>query len=235
LCILLRIRFVPFLFLSFIYTPRPLRTPNYLGLLRLLHQPRPPPHKSTHHPLLNFEEEEEENDQDMDDTSDELSSYGTCIVCQEDLNEPKAFGSLGLVQPSRLLRKHPDSHSQYLNELMTMPQLLDRASPHDTTFPSANAEELDTTSSPNFDGFPTQYTRFGLHASACGHMMHLNCFQVYNPSILHEWHRSHATRNHPENIQRKEYICPLCESLGNVLLPVLHPNNAPASQTPFPD
>jgi hypothetical protein len=106
----------------------------------------------------------------MDDTSDELSSYGTCIVCQEDLNEPKAFGSLGLVQPSRLLRNHPDSHSQYLNELMTMPQSLNRASPHNTTFPPANAEELDATSSPNFDGLPTQHTHFGLHASACGHM-----------------------------------------------------------------
>lgn len=183
---------------------------------------------------LNFEEEEEENEQDMDETSDELSSYGTCIVCQEDLNEAKAFGSLGLVQPSRLLRKHPDSHSQYLNELMTMPQSLDRASPRDNTFPPANAEELDTTSSPNFDGFPTQYTRFGLHASVCGHMMHLDCFQVYNSSIRQR-HRSHATRNHPENIHRKEYICPLCKSLGNVLLPVLHPSNAPASQVPFPD
>ncbi|KIK46138.1 hypothetical protein CY34DRAFT_800850 [Suillus luteus UH-Slu-Lm8-n1] len=183
---------------------------------------------------LNFEEEEDENDQDMDETPDDLSSYGTCIVCQEDLNEAKAFGSLGLVQPSRLLRKHPDSHSQYLNELMTMPQSLDRASPRDTTFPPANAEELDTTSSPNFDGFPTQYTRFGLHASVCGHMMHLDCFQNYNSSIRQR-HRSHATRNHPENIHRKEYICPLCKSLGNVLLPVLHPSKAPASQVPFPD
>ncbi|KAG1769710.1 hypothetical protein EV702DRAFT_1250808 [Suillus placidus] len=72
--------------------------------------------------LLNFEEEEEENDQDMDETSDELSSYGTCIVCQEDLNEAKVFGSLWPTQPSRLVRKCPDSHSQYLNELMIMPQ-----------------------------------------------------------------------------------------------------------------
>lgn len=183
---------------------------------------------------LNFEEEDDDNDQDMDEDLNKLSSYGTCIVCQEDLNEAKAFGTLGLIQPSRLLRKHPDSHSQYLNELMTMPQSLDRASPRDTTFPPANAEELDSVSPPNFDGFPAQYTRFGLHASLCGHMMHLDCFQVYNSSIRQR-HRSHATRNHPEIIQRKEYICPLCKSLGNVLLPVLHPSNAPASQVPFSD
>ncbi|KAJ8593596.1 hypothetical protein M405DRAFT_731193 [Rhizopogon salebrosus TDB-379] len=183
---------------------------------------------------LNFEDEDEDNDQDVGEDLNELSSFGTCIVCQEDLNDAKAFGTLGLVQPSRLLRKHPDSHSQYLNELMTMSQSLDRTSPRNTTFPPANAEEFDTVSPPNFDGFPALYTRFGLHASVCGHMMHLDCFQVYNSSIRQR-HRSHATRNHPENIQRKEYICPLCKSLGNVLLPVLHPSNAPASQTPFPD
>jgi len=184
---------------------------------------------------LNFGDDDEDNDQDEAEDLNRLSSFGTCIVCQEDLNEAKAFGTLGLVQPSRLLRKHPDSHIQYLNELMTMPESLDRAIPRDTTFPPANAEELDRVSPSNFDGFPMQYnTRFGLHASACGHMMHLDCFQVYNSSIRQR-HRSHATRNHPENIQHKEYICPLCKSLGNVLLPVLHPSSASASQVPFPD
>ncbi|KAG2336276.1 hypothetical protein BDR05DRAFT_1006022 [Suillus weaverae] len=93
--------------------------------------------------------------QQANETSDELSSYGTCIVCQEDLHEAKVFGPY--------IRKHPDSHSQFLNERMTIPQSFDRASPHDTTFPPANAEELDTASLPNFDGFPTQYARFRLY------------------------------------------------------------------------
>ncbi|KAG2337077.1 hypothetical protein BDR05DRAFT_1048825 [Suillus weaverae] len=43
---------------------------------------------------FNFKEEEEENDQDMDEVSDELSSYDTCIVCQEDLNEGNISTSL---------------------------------------------------------------------------------------------------------------------------------------------
>jgi hypothetical protein len=112
--------------LPFIYTHTPTLMHTQLLRSTMTTSPTmPTAPKLKHHPLLNFKEEEEENDQDMDDTSDELSSYGTCIVCQEDLNEPKAFGSLGLIQPSQLLRKHPDSHSQYLNELMTMPQLLD--------------------------------------------------------------------------------------------------------------
>jgi E3 ubiquitin-protein ligase UBR1 len=71
---------------------------------------------------LNFEDEDEDSDQDVDEDLYELSSFGTCIVFQEYL---KAFGTLGLVQHSQLFRKHPDSHSQYLDELMTMSQSLD--------------------------------------------------------------------------------------------------------------
>jgi E3 ubiquitin-protein ligase UBR1 len=111
-----------------------------------------------------------------------------------------------------------------------MSQSLDRASPRDTTFPPANAEEFDTVSPPNFDSFPALYTCFSLYASACDHMMHLDCSPVYNSSICQR-HCSHVTRNYPENIQRKEHICPLCKSSSNVLLVL----NAPVSQTPFPD
>ena len=54
-------------------------------------------------------------------------------------------------------------------------------------------------------------------------MMHLDCFQVYSVSIRQR-HRAQATRDHPKGIPRKEYICPLCKSLGNVILPVTHPD-----------
>jgi E3 ubiquitin-protein ligase UBR1 len=38
---------------------------------------------------------------------EEAVSFGTCIVCQEDLNGAggKLFGALGLIQPSRLIRR----------------------------------------------------------------------------------------------------------------------------------
>ncbi|KAF8548664.1 hypothetical protein OG21DRAFT_1489208 [Imleria badia] len=187
---------------------------------------------------INFEDVDDDEDEDMEETPEELVQYGSCIVCQEDLNDSKPWGTLGLIQPSRFLRKHPDSHSAYLNELMGMQPSLDRGSqqPPPSTFPSVdmNHHEDVTQFAPNFDGFPAQYTRFGLHTSMCGHMMHMECFQVYNTSVRQR-HRSHATRNHPENILRKEYICPLCKSLGNVLLPIARPSTLPATTVPFPD
>lgn len=42
-------------------------------------------------------------------------------------------------------------------------------------------------------------------------------------------------RNHPESIPRKEYICPLCKSLGNVILPVSRPAPTTLVRVPFPD
>ncbi|KAJ7691341.1 hypothetical protein B0H17DRAFT_1169139 [Mycena rosella] len=188
---------------------------------------------------FNFEDMGEDEDE-LDEGAEgaEEASYGTCIVCQEDLNAAgRPFGTLGMVQPSRFVRRHPDSQNSYLNEVLQTPASLDRAAaPANNKFPPAQAEELDAraSASTNFEGFPSQFTRFGLHASVCSHMMHLDCFQVYSVSIRQR-HRAQATRNHPESIPRKEYICPLCKSLGNVILPVTRAAPTALVRVPFPD
>ncbi|OCH94170.1 hypothetical protein OBBRIDRAFT_884943 [Obba rivulosa] len=191
------------------------------------------------HFRVNYEDMDDEDDEAGEETPEQPVSYGTCIVCQEELNASKSFGSLGLIQPSKLLRRFPDSYYQYLNEAILAPSSLDRSAdnPVDTSFPPSNAEGKDAKarSSHHFDGFPNQHTRFGLHASICSHMMHLECFHVYNTSIRQR-HRQQATRNHPENIARKEYICPLCKSLGNVMLPMpIGVNTVEMNDVPFTD
>lgn len=186
---------------------------------------------------FNFDDVDDDEDEKMDVTEDEQVTYGTCIVCQEDLNSSRSFGTLGMLQPSRFIRRQPDGHNVYLNETLQTPPSMDRSdSSAAPTFPPVDAELLDTKAgSPlNFDGFPTKHTRFGLNASVCSHMMHLDCFHVYSVSIRQR-HRAQATRNHPESISRKEYICPLCKSLGNVILPVTTPPPATLSSVPFPD
>jgi E3 ubiquitin-protein ligase UBR1 len=186
---------------------------------------------------INFDDVDDEDDEDMEESHEEQISHGTCIVCQEDLNGVRPFGTLGLLQSSRLVRRHPDSHNVFLNDVLQTPSSLDCSSKSsEAVFPPQDADALDakSLSSTSFEGFPAQYTRFGLHSSICSHMMHLDCFQVYSMSIRQR-HRSQATRNHPENISRKEYICPLCKSLGNVILPVTHASALPLSTVPFPD
>ena len=188
--------------------------------------------------LTNFDDADEDEDEDMEVETEEQFSYGTCIVCQEDLNSNRPFGALCLVQPSRFIRRHPDSQNPYLNEVLETAPSLDRV-PRPAVpvgFPPSREEVLAAkgSTSGNFDGFPAAYTRFGLHSSVCSHMMHLDCFHQYNLSIRSR-HRAQGTRNHPENITRKEYICPLCKSLGNVMLPVPRASSTKLSETAFPD
>lgn len=188
---------------------------------------------------LNFEGdiEVEDEDKDMLEADEQTISFGTCIVCQEDLNSSKGFGALGLIQPSRLVRKHPDGQHPYLNEALLSQLNMDRDTRTPESFPPKNAEARDAMkklSATSFDGFPAHFTKFGLFASVCTHMMHLDCFQVYNMSIKHR-HRAQGQRNHPECIARKEYICPLCKSLGNVVFPVSLSSKAILNTTPFSD
>ena len=185
---------------------------------------------------IDFDEDMEDEDEDG---ADAPISYGSCIVCQEPLNNSKAFGSLGFVQPSRLLRRYPDAVPSYLSEVLVCPETLDVPvdPPSEAIFPplTAASKEVNKTRPPSFESFPPQYTRFGLNASICSHMMHLECFIVYSSSIRQR-HRAQATRNHPESIPRKEYICPLCKSLGNVILPVTPPDSgASLIDIPFSD
>ncbi|KAG0208840.1 hypothetical protein BGX28_000315 [Mortierella sp. GBA30] len=68
-------------------------------------------------------------------------------------------------------------------------------------------------------GFPTTSHRRGLYTSSCGHLMHVKCFETYVRS-LQQRHEAQHNRNHPEDPSQREYMCPLCKSLGNLLLPI---------------
>lgn len=136
---------------------------------------------------------------------------GTCIVCQEDVNDRSLpYGLLGLIQTSNIMRETPMNDSSLFNEIYTMGSNLD------VDWQDRQCLEDD---SDNISGFPAQMHKTGLYASSCGHLMHIKCFEVYCTSIDSR-HSAQLTRNHPENRSRKEFMCPLCKSLGNLLLPV---------------
>ncbi|KAJ7808109.1 hypothetical protein B0H14DRAFT_3762717 [Mycena olivaceomarginata] len=120
-----------------------------------------------------FDDGSDEEDAGMDDTEEEASS-GTCIVCQEDLTAARPFENLGMT-----------------------PASLDRTIPGvpGTAFlpPQAEARDAKAGASPNFEGFLAQFTRFGLHASVCSHMMHLDCFQSLGNVILPVSHPAPTT------------------------------------------
>ncbi|KAI8369913.1 hypothetical protein EDC96DRAFT_503828 [Choanephora cucurbitarum] len=136
---------------------------------------------------------------------------GTCIVCQEDVNDRSLpYGLLGLIQTSNIVRETPMNDTSLINDIYKMGANLD------TDWDDHQCLDESASTVP---GFPAHLHKTGLYASSCGHLMHIKCFEVYCNSIDSR-HAAQLTRNHPENRSRKEFMCPLCKSLGNILLPV---------------
>ena len=147
------------------------------------------------------------------------SSLGSCIVCQEELTTSTPFGSLALIQTSSFIRLSPTGAGLLQQEVLDMPTDLDKNADAIRPFGVAGQETGEKEGRGGTShGFP-RHTRKGLFASACGHSMHVSCFETYCASIQQR-HTTQITRNHPENPERKEFICPLCKSLGNILLPL---------------
>ena len=172
-----------------------------------------------------------------------------CIICQGPCDSTSAFGLLGLVQSSRMVRNAPMQYADTVLKIITENTSLDteiddsadnwpsgryRDSQHQELSASEIASQATIPSGyinggkacgalSTIGGFPPHYQSRGMHVSTCNHSMHLTCFQEYYKSIEHT-HQQQLTRNHPESLVRHEYLCPLCRNLGNVLIPVL-PNS----------
>ncbi|GAA5856549.1 hypothetical protein JCM8547_005859 [Rhodosporidiobolus lusitaniae] len=188
--------------------------------------------------LANVEDEEDDDEDEEGDGEDgeammkeappapkPRTNFGSCIVCQDDLDEAAPFGMLALVQGSNLVRLTPagESNAPFQEEILSLPPSLDRDASHLRPYGTAS-HKLPIggfTAADSTDGlargFP-QSQKAGLHASSCGHLMHLACFERYCRS-LEQRHQQQPTRKHPETLERREFTCPLCKSLGNVLLP----------------
>lgn len=180
----------------------------------------------------------DEDDEMEDEADDDEIVYGPCMVCQEDCTSRVACGSMALIQPSKLVRLSPMNALPWLEEALDVPPNLDRT-PLEQTGQNNNNDDDDTMMSdgpklpstpppqPTIpDSFPLNNFKFGLYTSTCGHLMHLDCFEGYTKTTENR-HHSQAARNHPENVARREFNCPLCKSLGNVLLPMQNPYDRP--------
>ncbi|KAE8262492.1 hypothetical protein A4X03_0g2408 [Tilletia caries] len=173
-----------------------------------------------------YGDEDDDDDEEMDEETDGAEdtkpaepSYGSCIMCQEELDSSQAFGSLVHVQTSRTMRLTPYHESRYFQQVVDTPLTLDRFGA-DGKRVRARPEARPNVAGPTPTGmFPTSEHRFGLHASTCGHLMHVTCFQSYCQST-EQRHNSQVARNQPEDLERFEFVCPLCKSLGNVILPI---------------
>ncbi|XP_069190099.1 E3 ubiquitin-protein ligase UBR2 isoform X3 [Procambarus clarkii] len=122
----------------------------------------------------------------------------TCILCHQEDIVGKGDGNTGrpmvlgaLIQRSTVLSRNRTRH-------------LDQPENHDPLLLPADLH-------------------WGAHTSSCGHAMHAQCWQKYFDDVLtKERRRPYRFRqNLSFDIEKFEYLCPLCEALCNTALPLL--------------
>ncbi|XP_011302105.1 E3 ubiquitin-protein ligase UBR2 [Fopius arisanus] len=61
------------------------------------------------------------------------------------------------------------------------------------------------------------------HTSTCGHVMHASCWEKYFDNVLAKENRRPYRLRQPASfdVEKHEYLCPLCECLSNTVLPLL--------------
>ncbi|ORY94367.1 hypothetical protein BCR43DRAFT_459965 [Syncephalastrum racemosum] len=137
---------------------------------------------------------------------------GTCIVCQEELDKSQTYGVLGLVQRSKNTRRAPLANPDVLLDIVETAQGQDTWATHMET--SQEKKQI-------FHGLPgpPSESEGYPHISSCGHLMHASCFDNYQQTVQND--TMTAIQSLLPEFRRRQFLCPLCKALGNVLLPIV--------------
>jgi E3 ubiquitin-protein ligase UBR1 len=155
-----------------------------------------------------------------------------CILCQEDTDNDRIYGSFAFIAPSEILRQTPVDDADYVKEVLDTPENLDQSADAIRPFGVAKfaTETVETIRADGSKGtqerrglgkgFPHDSAFQGPTLTSCGHIMHFSCFEAYLVATKRR-HAQHISRNHPERPDTVEFICPLCKALGNTFLPIV--------------
>ncbi|KAF3188269.1 hypothetical protein TWF788_000946 [Orbilia oligospora] len=188
-----------------------------------------------------FDDDDDLSDDFMDEDAPGLAvkptwefPTGDCIMCSEQLDDSKAFGTFAMIQETNVLRQTNLKDSDYVYEVLNTPENLDRSA--ETLRPfgvagmnrdsvrklSEDGSEIVVTRQGLGKGYPRapEFTRLGPVAVGCGHLMHYDCFESHIASVQRR-HQHQISRAHPERLEMKEFLCPLCKALGNTFLPIV--------------
>ncbi|KAL2374829.1 hypothetical protein RJ035_004801 [Blastomyces gilchristii] len=157
---------------------------------------------------------------------------GRCILCQEDTNDLRIYGTFAFMANSRLFRQTDMEDSSYVGEVLKVPSSLDRSAENIRPFGVARENRkmirsLDSTGGEVITekqglgkGFKPKHTIEGPVTTGCGHIMHYHCFEDYYAAAQRR-HQHQVARNQPERLRLNEFVCPLCKALGNAFLPII--------------
>jgi E3 ubiquitin-protein ligase UBR1 len=186
---------------------------------------------------LDFDDEnfsDSDSDHTLPTEENKLWKYptGTCIYCQGEMNASALYGTLGFVTESNMLRQTDATNVDFVYEVARTPESLDRSANDIRPFGvasmnrhmhrklAADGSEILVERQGLGRGFPPEHVRKGPVAVGCSHLMHFSCFEHYYDSTRRR-HPYQIARNHPENLEKREFVCPLCKALGNAFLPII--------------
>lgn len=178
------------------------------------------------------------NDEIDDDTDDETTAWNfpehTCLLCHmPPADENEIFGVFSYVTESNEFRYVPEKNTYWFYKAFggtcnldlkeNSPKVLNeyvQKIEHDSVigpgFPSIS-ENDDVVEGKCYND------NLGVFTS-CSHGMHVSCFNEYYEKSV-EKQLSQITRTVPENLQRREFLCPLCKSVNNVFIPICYSKN----------
>lgn len=157
---------------------------------------------------------------------------GTCILCQEDTDDRRLYGTFAFIRESGIVRQTDLSEPDLVREVWNVPKDLDRSAEAIRPFGIAleNRIQVEKVNQQGQTflaerqvigkGFPRHAMRKGPVSIGCGHIMHYSCFELYFEATKQR-HKSQIARHHPEDPKRMEFVCPLCKALGNAFLPIV--------------
>ncbi|KAI9800153.1 MAG: hypothetical protein M1833_003480 [Piccolia ochrophora] len=182
--------------------------------------------------------EEDFSDLDVEVTGDEEATKcwkyptGTCILCQEETNDARLYGTFALILDSNILRQTDQDDDDFVAEAASIPSSLDRSADDLRPFGvsghnkqalrklTADGGEVIVERQGVGKGFPSFRIRRGPVTTGCGHIMHYACFELYYQATRRR-QENQVARSHPEDLDKKEFVCPLCKAIGNAFLPII--------------
>lgn len=76
-----------------------------------------------------------------------------------------------------------------------------------------------------------QWGKTRLMVTTCGHVCHQDCWDSFYASVLQElFSEERFDGRHAIDVNRREFLCPLCKSLSNILIPHIPPHLRPYAE-----
>lgn len=166
------------------------------------------------------------SDDEMEDIEEEGWKFpdSHCILCQDTAKDAGPLGVIVHISRSSEFRDVPFEDDYWF--LKAFSDNLNLNETDDNSFPEAKSaryqEYMERTEGefvvgPGFDNQAHVSSR--LVSLTCGHGMHFNCYVQFLSS--NRSRSNHITRNTPDNIEHREFLCPLCKALNNMFVPIL--------------